>query len=843
MRLIRIFLFLIVLMHGFIALGLAQEASQQVNQATDAAAAAATPAQATESQPTPSPTETAINPEEDIAKIQEKQKTIKTEIEEAKANLVIKEVTPPEAIMTAYRNQLDLLQRIEITYGQRITALEQYKTLQQQKEQFGEQVKKFEEEKPEQTPSFLELERLRGELNAERNRKESVQTKVEIAKSAQESAKTNLAERQTQKSVLQDKINNTQEEAQKRVLEAQLKTLNLQTRLAQETLRLRQVEHRVAQLAQDAYQSKLQYLEKQYQFLEENAQFGEEDLKQIQQQLQDEEHALKRQEDTLLKKKDIIQSRLEAARAKLARPDATLAVEEEVKARILENDENQFRIVTIQSKLELIAKRRTAWERRYEIFNNLASNEQYESWKQDARAVIDDLDMRLRQIANDLSINQNTLSQINTKIDGIGDDPNKILKHLQAQRDDLQQINQTYLDRQNEFQKTRRLHEQLVGEINQRIAALTLEERMERILQYEWMQNTVRTWVKVAVIFLVVFFALFFIRWFIANWLKKFAARKDAVIAPFILEGIKRIRTFFFFMVALFFSTPYLAMPENYRSNLTMALYVVLIIQGGILISYILRSWVFHHLARRAKRDQTTMGALAFFNFLIQFFVWAIVVLSALNAMGKDVTTLIAGLGVGGVAVALALQKILGDLFSSLSIVLDKPFVIGDFIIFDNYNILGTVERIGLKTTRLRSLTGEQIVCSNSYILEAQVRNFKRMHERRVLFKLGVIYQTSYEMLKRIPIILRDVVEAHDRTRFDRAHFQAYGDFSLNFEVVYYVLSSDYNIYMDIQQDINLEIYRRFKEEGIEFAYPTSMTYVNQDSPFQVVSNTEGPQQ
>ena len=175
-------------------------------------------------------------------------------------------------------------------------------------------------------------------------------------------------------------------------------------------------------------------------------------------------------------------------------------------------------------------------------------------------------------------------------------------------------------------------------------------------------------------------------------------------------------------------------------------------------------------------------------------------------------------------AVALAVQNILGDLFASLSIVLDKPFVLGDFLIVDEH--LGTVEYIGLKSTRLRSLWGEQIVFSNADLLKSRLRNFGRMFERRIVFPVGVTYQTPRDKLEAIPGIIREAIQAQEKTRFDRSHFKEFGDFSINFESVYYVLVPDYNLYMDIQQAINLQIHKRFEEEGIEFAYPTQTLFV-----------------
>jgi small-conductance mechanosensitive channel len=229
---------------------------------------------------------------------------------------------------------------------------------------------------------------------------------------------------------------------------------------------------------------------------------------------------------------------------------------------------------------------------------------------------------------------------------------------------------------------------------------------------------------------------------------------------------------------------------------------------------------------KNLEDDVTAVMSMNILAILARLVVWSLVLLVSLENLGVDVTAMVAGLGIGGVAVALAAQNILGDLFASLSIVIDKPFVLGDFLIVGDQ--LGSVEQIGMKTTRIRSLSGEQIVFGNSDLLSSRVRNYGRMYERRVPFKIGVVYQTTRDQLEMIPTILKEAVEAQgeERTRFDRSHFQSYGDFALVFETVYYVLSPDYNVYMDCQQDINLRIFQRFEEEGIEFAYPTQTLFL-----------------
>jgi small-conductance mechanosensitive channel len=214
-----------------------------------------------------------------------------------------------------------------------------------------------------------------------------------------------------------------------------------------------------------------------------------------------------------------------------------------------------------------------------------------------------------------------------------------------------------------------------------------------------------------------------------------------------------------------------------------------------------------------------TATTLAAMGFIARVALWSALVLLGLQNIGVDVTALVAGLGIGGVAVALAVQSILSDLLASVAIVLDRPFELGDFVIFDD--VLGSIEHIGVKTTRIRSLSGEQIVVGNAQLLQRRIRNYKRMAERRVVFSLRVTYETPYRLVARIPALIREAIEACDGVRFDRAHFQSYGEFALVFEAVYYVLSPEYNRYMDIQQAINLDLFQRFEREGIEFARPT----------------------
>jgi len=291
-----------------------------------------------------------------------------------------------------------------------------------------------------------------------------------------------------------------------------------------------------------------------------------------------------------------------------------------------------------------------------------------------------------------------------------------------------------------------------------------------------------------------------------------------------LVSVIASTRMLFWVIVGTGFGAHFLDLPESAEKLVRVVFMITLLVQAGLWAGALINSALKDYQQRRREENPQDVTTLGLIGLAGRVAVWSIVVLLVLDNLGVDITALVAGLGIGGVAVALAVQNILGDLFASLSIVLDKPFVLGDFLMVGEH--LGSVEKIGLKTTRLRSLSGEQLIFSNTDLLGSRVRNFGRMAERRVVFNLGVTYQTPRDKLRLIPQIIRDAIEAQENTRFDRSHFGRYGDFSLNFESVYYVLSSDYNQYMDIQQEIYLAIHERFEAEGIEFAYPTQTLFL-----------------
>lgn len=317
---------------------------------------------------------------------------------------------------------------------------------------------------------------------------------------------------------------------------------------------------------------------------------------------------------------------------------------------------------------------------------------------------------------------------------------------------------------------------------------------------------------------------LFVIQRLIANRFKKLAKKTDNQIDDLIAILLKGTRWYAFLAVGIGVAIYIRDFPQQIDQFAIRCVFVIFMFQVGLWGSAAISWWVNLYQKEKLSVDPssvTTIRGMALLGYII---LWSILVLLTLDNFGIDVTALVTGLGIGGIAVALAVQNILGDLFASLSIMLDKPFVIGDFLVIDDYK--GTVEDIGLKTTRLRSLSGEQIIISNSDLLKSRIRNYKRMNQRRVAFSIGVEYETEKGLLDEIPGMLEKAVRQQEKVRFDRAHFQSFGDSALLYEVVYFVIESDYALYMDIQQAINLEIIRAFDEKAIGIAYPTQKLFV-----------------
>jgi len=336
--------------------------------------------------------------------------------------------------------------------------------------------------------------------------------------------------------------------------------------------------------------------------------------------------------------------------------------------------------------------------------------------------------------------------------------------------------------------------------------------------ELSFLNNSLEAWVLALGVALLSGAAMLVLRRFVLRHVAASAREPDHKLDNFLATMLSRTYFLSIGVFALYFGSAALDLSAKREVFVGRVAVAALLLQLAIWGDVGLRAW----------RDKVRLGADAerrasrsVLCFMLRLALWTVVTLMVLDNFGINVTTLVASLGVGGIAVALAVQNILGDLFASLSIMLDKPFEIGDFIIVGD--VLGSVEHIGLKTTRLRGLGGEQVVFSNGDLLKSRIHNHKRMETRRNAFVLRVAYGTSEELLCRVPRILREIIGAKPNIDFERAHFFRWSEWSLDFEVVYHFRSPDYILHMDAQQDIFLEIYRRFQQEGIQFAHPLSI--------------------
>jgi len=343
-------------------------------------------------------------------------------------------------------------------------------------------------------------------------------------------------------------------------------------------------------------------------------------------------------------------------------------------------------------------------------------------------------------------------------------------------------------------------------------------------LETMFLGNSLQAWATAICLALIINVVIDVGRWWVLKYFAVFAAKTPTGLDDAFVAMAQKTKQLLIFGVTLLVGTQYLELADKVSSYFIKIATVSLFLQIGLWLSAGLNFWINRYRHNSMSTDAAATTSLAALSFVGKMVLWSIILLLMLSNLGIDVTALVAGLGVGGIAIALAVQNILGDLFASLSIVIDKPFVVGDFIEVDTF--IGTVEHVGLKTTRIRSNTGEQIVISNSDLLKTRIRNYKRMAERRILFRFGVIYQTPTEKLKAIPQMVQQIIDDLEVTRFDRAHFVQFGDSSLDFEVVYWMLNPEFIAFRNAQQEINLQLFDRFSKEGIDFAYPTQTLFV-----------------
>jgi small-conductance mechanosensitive channel len=343
---------------------------------------------------------------------------------------------------------------------------------------------------------------------------------------------------------------------------------------------------------------------------------------------------------------------------------------------------------------------------------------------------------------------------------------------------------------------------------------------MDNLLHQVYYGNSIKAYLIAFAVIVAGFLVLGFIKKLVFSGLRRWLKNVSSKTVTLLLEVMEQTILPLLYVTLIYTSLSTLHLSpvfRKYMNNIMMVVVVFFIIRIVILV---IKKSVLAYLHRQEK-EENEISQISGLLILVNIIAWCIGIMFLMGNLGYDISTIIAGLGIGGIAIALAAQAVLGDFFSYFVLFFDKPFEVGDFIAVDE--LLGTVEHIGLKTTRLRELVGDQLIFSNSDLAKSRIHNYSRMDERRITFEFGVIKETGLEQLKLIPEMVNDIIRTQPKTRLDRGHFASFGDFSFKFAFAYYVLDPDYTVYMNTQQAINFSILEALEKHNIKLAYPTQV--------------------
>lgn len=344
-------------------------------------------------------------------------------------------------------------------------------------------------------------------------------------------------------------------------------------------------------------------------------------------------------------------------------------------------------------------------------------------------------------------------------------------------------------------------------------------------MTYEFMGISLTSWVFAVLLASISFVLARTVIGFFLRKLRKISTSPNAPISNIAVVVLSGTSNTLLLLASILIGVGVLDLPERWLGRVSSLWFVVAALQVGLWANRACALALAQYFRRHSASETFQGSALATLSLWgAKVFLWVVVVLAMLSNVGVNITAFVASLGVGGIAIALAMQNILGDVFASLSIAVDKPFEVGDFIVVGSLS--GTVEHVGLKTTRIRSLGGEQIVMANAEMIGSTIQNYKRLLERRIVFELALTYGCSAQQVREVPRRIEHIIRQQKKARFDRCHFRNFGESALEFEIVYIVLDPSYNVYMDIQQDINLAIMEAFDEIGVNFALPSRTVYV-----------------
>ncbi|PIZ96119.1 MAG: mechanosensitive ion channel family protein [Candidatus Magasanikbacteria bacterium CG_4_10_14_0_2_um_filter_33_14] len=342
---------------------------------------------------------------------------------------------------------------------------------------------------------------------------------------------------------------------------------------------------------------------------------------------------------------------------------------------------------------------------------------------------------------------------------------------------------------------------------------------------YYFFGNSLLDYAIFILVFLASFFILKFIKVYIIAKLTKLAKKTTNDFDDVIIISIANIKSSFYLVVSLYIAFSYINLLDFLQKIVYLLFVLVLVFEVVRFLEGIINYFVKKKMKSiDGEQDRETRSVMKIITLFLRITIWSLALLMVLSNLGINITSLIASLGIGGIAVALALQNILSDLFSSFSILVDKPFMVGDYVQVGNDD--GIVQKIGLKTTRIKTLLGEELVISNKELTTSRIQNFKKLQRRRVVNTWGVTYDTAKEKMEKITDIAKKIISSVDAVTFERCHFSAFSGSSLDFEVVYYVESSEYGAYMDAKHEINMQVLEAFRKEKIEFAFPSQTVYL-----------------
>jgi small-conductance mechanosensitive channel len=746
-----------------------------------------------------------------------------------------------EAAASTIARQIEVLQELRVTVQRRATLAGRLREINTELASQRERLDALERDGVSLEPPYLVslLDQARAELALDKALEEVAETRIETAMRRRDAAERGLTTAVRERRAARDRLSagedlsRAQREAREQALElARLNELRARQQLAaaESALEKARSEDSLAEAEQAMLQTRIS-------FLEERVELPREALEQRLEELAAAEEAMRAQIEALELTGDQAEAALYQARQNLdeAGPDADRAtLEEWVQTRQAELQAARSSVDSLLAAIANLTQIRSLWEQRYQIMTQpdavdlTGLLQQVITGAAAARAEKDDLEQRLNslraiQLAQTRRLRDSSLSE------GV--------REAMAVRSRAQDLAERYgrelLETQDQLiALLDGMRSQLEPMVQEQTLSLQLLQAQEALANW-WDAELIviddqsiraRELATALVMFIVVLVAVSLVRMGARRALNRRKAKNptanygDLRLA---LSAVAGNTNQLFVLIAAFYvamTVSGLASP-TVQSWLWTALVIAFYAQLGIWANAAMVDYFNRRRTRQEMRDPSTVTGYGLLTFFLRVGIWITVVVSLLAYFQYPVAGLVGALGVGSLAIAFAVQNILGDVFSSMAIILDKPFRVGDFV--KAGETLGTIEHIGVKTTRIRSLSGEQVVTSNSDLLNSRIHNYKHFRERRIAFRIGVVYQTPRELLERIPGMLREAVEEQPNARFDRAHFVEYGDFALIFEIVYYVLSPDYTLYMDIQQGINLGIHRRFEQAGVSFAYPT----------------------